>query len=60
MASFTKINKDRPRKVESLVMLWFHVEAQGGRRVQTYRGDRDRQRSRDQKARVRQRQEVRK
>lgn len=35
---FTKVIRDRPRKaVRPLVMLWFHVEAQGGRRVQTYR-----------------------
>lgn len=35
---FTKVFRDRPRKaVRPLVMLWFHVEAQGGRRVQTYR-----------------------
>lgn len=37
-ARFTKVIRDRPRKaVRPLVMLWFHVEAQGGRRVQTYR-----------------------
>lgn len=35
---FTNVIRDRPRKaVRPLVMLWFHVEAQGGRRVQTYR-----------------------
>lgn len=35
--SFTKFIRDRPRKaVRPLVMFWFHVEAQGGRRVGTY------------------------
>lgn len=38
VGKFTNVIRDRPRKaVRPLVLLWFHVEAQGGRRVQTYR-----------------------
>ena len=43
------IKRDRPRKaVTPLVLLWFHVEAQGGRRVQTYRRKKYRGRTREQ------------
>lgn len=38
VGKFTNVIRDRPRKaVRPLVLLWFHVEAQGGRRVRTYR-----------------------